>query len=223
VVTDPIQVALRVADALEACGVHYVVGGSVASPISGEPRSTLDIDVVVALTEAEVDRLVAALGDEFHADAIALRAAVREKSSANVIHLGSSTKVDLFISGSSPLDDLQMDRRPADNAVRSCTHSHPPRAFLAAHAAPDTDPAVIRANFDGTGDSSVVIVDNAHDDLTAARAAESGVKGHASGTERAAPRGTAPPSRVWRPSSQTGTTFSAAGPFSPWTTSNSTL
>jgi hypothetical protein len=31
---------------------------------------------------------------------------------------------------------------------------------------PDTDPAVIRANFDGDGPASAVIVDNAHDDLT---------------------------------------------------------
>ena len=42
----PVAVALRVADALESCGVRYVVGGSLASSISGEPRSTLDVDIV---------------------------------------------------------------------------------------------------------------------------------------------------------------------------------
>ena len=108
---DPLAVALRVADVLEGCGVRYVVGGSLASSISGEPRSTLDVDLVVALTEAEVDSVVAALGDEFHVDADALRRAVREKSTTNLIHFATSTKVDLFIMGGSPVDEEQMDRR----------------------------------------------------------------------------------------------------------------
>jgi hypothetical protein len=108
---DPLTVALRVAEALEECGVRYLVGGSLASSISGEPRSTLDVDLVVALPEAEVDRFVAALGHEFHADAEALRRAVREKSTTNLIHFDTSTKVDLFIMGGSPVDAEQMDRR----------------------------------------------------------------------------------------------------------------
>ena len=108
---DPLAVALRVAEALEECGVRYVVGGSLASSISGEPRSTLDVDLVVALTEAEVDSVVAALGDGFHVDADALRRAIREKSTTNLIHFDTSTKVDMFIMGGSPVDAEQMDRR----------------------------------------------------------------------------------------------------------------
>lgn len=110
-VADPIEVALQVARALETIGVRYLVGGSLASAISGEPRSTLDVDLVVALTESDVDGLVDALGNGFHADPEALRRAVREKSCANLIHLETSTKVDLFILGGSPLDEAQMDRR----------------------------------------------------------------------------------------------------------------
>jgi hypothetical protein len=36
-------VALVVADALEAGGVRYLVGGSMASSFSGQPRSTVDL------------------------------------------------------------------------------------------------------------------------------------------------------------------------------------
>jgi hypothetical protein len=57
----PVAVALCVGDALEFCGVRYVVGGSLASSISGEPRSTLDVDIVVEMSEADVPRVVAAL------------------------------------------------------------------------------------------------------------------------------------------------------------------
>jgi len=57
-IADPIEVALRVARALETCGAKYLVGGSPASAISGEPRSTLDVDLVVALNESNIRRFV---------------------------------------------------------------------------------------------------------------------------------------------------------------------
>ena len=110
-ILEPFQVALSVADAFERCSVPYVVGGSLASSVSGEPRSTLDIDIVVALTEADVEPFLTALGQGFHADDHALRRAVRQRSSVNLFHRATSTKVDLFIAGGSPLDGQAMQRR----------------------------------------------------------------------------------------------------------------
>jgi hypothetical protein len=43
------------------------VGGSIASSFSGEPRSTIDIDIVAALEEQHVAALVSRLGSEFYA------------------------------------------------------------------------------------------------------------------------------------------------------------
>ena len=116
---DPIQVALLVADALEPCGLEYLVGGSLASSINGEPRSTLDIDLVVALSDADVDPLVTALGSDFYADVETIHQAVEAKSSANLIHIPTSMKVDLFVVGGSPLDELQMERRAHVKVVES--------------------------------------------------------------------------------------------------------
>lgn len=110
-VSDPVRVALIVAEVLEACGVRYLVGGSLASAVSGEPRSTLDVDLVVELSEKDIDPFTAALGDRFHVDADALCRAIRERTSTNLIHYATSTKVDLFIAGGSPIDRQQMDRR----------------------------------------------------------------------------------------------------------------
>ncbi|MBI2175621.1 MAG: hypothetical protein HYU35_02730, partial [Parcubacteria group bacterium] len=53
--------------------------------------------------------LAVALGDPFHIDADALRRAVRERSSTNLVHHPTSTKVDLFVAGGTPLDKEQMD------------------------------------------------------------------------------------------------------------------
>jgi len=100
---DPIQVAVRVAAALESCGITYVVGGSLASSITGEPRSTLDVDLVVAMTARQVEPFVLALGDEFYWDRDALQRAIREKKSANLIHQDTFNKVDLLFDGERPL------------------------------------------------------------------------------------------------------------------------
>jgi hypothetical protein len=45
---DPIDVALLVTAALERLGILHTVSGSIASSIAGEPRSTIDIDLVAA-------------------------------------------------------------------------------------------------------------------------------------------------------------------------------
>jgi len=100
-----------VADALDACLIRYAVGGSVASSISGEPRSTLDIDIVVAMSERHLDPFVTALRDGFYVDPDGLRRAIRERSRANLVHHATSIKVDLFIEGGSPLDADLLARR----------------------------------------------------------------------------------------------------------------
>jgi hypothetical protein len=83
---DPIETALTVGRVLEALDIPYTVGGSIASSFAGEPRATVDIDVVAEIDEAHVDALVSALSATFYVDAGALRRAVRARSSANLIH-----------------------------------------------------------------------------------------------------------------------------------------
>jgi hypothetical protein len=57
-----------------------VVGGSLASSLSGEPRSTLDVDIVVAMTPSDVARVAEALRGEFDVDEQEMRTARRKVS-----------------------------------------------------------------------------------------------------------------------------------------------
>jgi hypothetical protein len=109
--TDPVDVALRVADSLERCGLRYLLGGSLASSITGEPRSTLDVDMMVEMPQSAVSCVIDHLGAEFHADSDAFVRAIRSRTSVNVVHLPTATKVDLFIMGALPIEATQMDRR----------------------------------------------------------------------------------------------------------------
>jgi hypothetical protein len=109
--TDPLQVAARVAAALDALDVAYSIGGSLAGSFAGEPRATLDIDMVVALDAAHVAALVRDLESDFYIDSEALQRAVSERGTTNLIHQLTSIKVDLFIAGGTPLDEELLHRR----------------------------------------------------------------------------------------------------------------
>lgn len=112
-------------------GIVHTVGGSIASSFAGEPRSTVDIDIVVALEERHVEPLVAALSTEFYVDAEALHRAVRTHSSANLVHRSTQLKVDLFVAGGTPLDARQLARRlPVDLGDGRCLYVHPPEDIL---------------------------------------------------------------------------------------------
>lgn len=128
---DPIAVALSLARTLDALGIVHTVGGSIASSIAGEPRSTIDIDIVAALRESDVPALQSALSADFYVDAEALRRAVRERSSANLIHQATQLKVDIFVAGGTPLDEQQLLRRRAVEIAPGRTlHVHPPEDIL---------------------------------------------------------------------------------------------
>lgn len=108
---DIIGVTIEVTRALDDSGVPYSVGGSLASGLSGEPRFTLDIDIVVDLKLKDVGPFVARLGSGFYADADAIARAVRERSSVNLIHLATNIKVDLFVAGNDGIGATQIRRR----------------------------------------------------------------------------------------------------------------
>ena len=57
---DPVEIALILSRILEGLGVRYCVGGSVASSVYGEVRTTLDADLVAELRQEHLDALLAA-------------------------------------------------------------------------------------------------------------------------------------------------------------------
>lgn len=94
---DPVHVALEVAAALERVGVPYLIGGSVASTVWGEPRATLDVDFVVQLDVDQVELLAEALEADFVLERESMREAARQARHCNLIHLAPMLKVDLHV------------------------------------------------------------------------------------------------------------------------------
>jgi hypothetical protein len=128
---DHLAVAIHVAGILDRLGVRHTIGGSIAASFAGEPRSTIDIDFVVALAHDAVAPLTAALEPEFYVSAEALHRAIDVLGTANLIHQQSQVKVDLFIAGGTPIDEQQLARRcRVEVRPGEFIHIHPPEDIL---------------------------------------------------------------------------------------------
>lgn len=109
----PLDLAADVARRLDRLGIPYVIGGSLAAALVGEPRSTADVDIAVELPTAMVEPLVDAVSADFYVPTRAVAAAVAAKSSFNLIDRRSALKVDVFVLGDDLLDRRQLERRRA--------------------------------------------------------------------------------------------------------------
>jgi hypothetical protein len=98
--------------ALEAAGTPYMLTGSFASSLQGEPRLTHDIDLVVAMTPAAIAPLRAAFPPpDYYLDAAAVADAIARKSQFNLLDNVAGDKVDFWLLTDDPFDQSRFDRR----------------------------------------------------------------------------------------------------------------
>lgn len=102
---------LPVVEALEALGVPYHVGGSVASSFTGIARTTQDADLVADLQSQHAAPLSRSLEGRYYADPERIAHGISRRSSFNVIHLDTMYKVDVFVSKDTPFARDNMERR----------------------------------------------------------------------------------------------------------------
>jgi hypothetical protein len=104
---------------LNQLGIRYVVSGSVASIMYGEPRLTNDVDFLVFLQKRDIARLHEVFpSPEFYvplSEVIASEMARPGKGQFNVIHTNTGFKADFYIAGRDDLDVMAFgDSRKMD-------------------------------------------------------------------------------------------------------------
>jgi hypothetical protein len=109
--TDNLRVLLEVLAAFDSLGIDYAIGGSLASGIHGITRYTSDADVSVEPFEGQESRLVARFGPDYYVSVEAIRQALRDRATFNIINTAVGFKVDVFIRKDRPYDQSLMDRR----------------------------------------------------------------------------------------------------------------
>jgi hypothetical protein len=96
----------------EALGIPYMLVGSLASMRYGEPRLTLDFDIVVDLTFASTEKLCQAFdGPDYYVSLPAALEALRQRKQFNVLHPKSGMKIDFMIARQDAWGRRQLERR----------------------------------------------------------------------------------------------------------------
>ena len=109
--SEPLEVTLKVVKAFDQLEIPYLIGGSLASAVHGIVRATMDADLVADIQPSHIVPLVKLLKNEFYIDAEMILDAIQHASSFNLIHLETMFKVDVFILKQRPFDLNQMQRR----------------------------------------------------------------------------------------------------------------
>jgi hypothetical protein len=103
---------------LEAAGIDYMITGSVASSLQGEPRATHDIDIVVAIRApaATVAARLKTLFPEpdFYLDESAVREAIAGRGMFNLIDAREGDKVDFWLLTDDAFDRERFERRAVE-------------------------------------------------------------------------------------------------------------
>ena len=102
----------RVTAALDANEIPYMVTGSVASSLYGVPRSTNDIDIVIAPARQQLLAMVSMFQRTgLTVTTEAAVAALRNKTQFNIIDFPRSLKVDLIVRKDRDFSLTEFDRR----------------------------------------------------------------------------------------------------------------
>lgn len=106
------EILCGIAQCLELNGIAYMLTGSLASAHYGVPRSTVDIDIVIAGTPDQLRSFVSSLpADKYYADLDTALEAQRRESMFNVIDLVSGWKIDLIMRKSRTFSREEFGRR----------------------------------------------------------------------------------------------------------------
>jgi hypothetical protein len=117
---------------LNDLGVRYLVSGSVAAMLYGEPRVTHDIDLVVFLRHTDITRLPTAFPPpEFYVPPPEVIGAElsRERGSFNIIHAGSGLKADLYTVSRDDIDAWAF-RRATKYSIKETTINLAPPEYV---------------------------------------------------------------------------------------------
>jgi hypothetical protein len=96
-VSTQLEVLMLVTARLDQAGVGYMITGSIAAGLYGQPRMTRDIDVVALLYPGHAARLVESLAPDFSCDLETIREAIAARRIFNIVHEATTHKVDVIV------------------------------------------------------------------------------------------------------------------------------
>jgi hypothetical protein len=96
---------------LNACGIAYMITGSMASNFWGLPRTTHDLDFVIQISPQKVPTLANAFDGDFFVQESSIHAAFRPPYQFNFIDNRSNLKLDFWMTCDDAFDRSRFARR----------------------------------------------------------------------------------------------------------------
>lgn len=110
-----IEAIIPVIKVFDQLNIAYYISGSVASSAYGKSRATMDVDCVSTLSLDKAHSFAEILKEDYYADEDAIRQAIKQNSSFNLIHLKTMFKIDVFIARREPYEQEALKRRRKDS------------------------------------------------------------------------------------------------------------
>ncbi|MFA5055270.1 MAG: hypothetical protein WC562_03730 [Dehalococcoidia bacterium] len=105
-------------ETLDGAGIEYMLTGSVVSSLQGEPRSTHDIDIVVAIKRPAAKKLADAFPTpRYHLTRESILDAISHTSMFNLLDTNTGDKVDFWILTDEPFDLSRFKRRRTEEVL----------------------------------------------------------------------------------------------------------
>lgn len=98
---------------LDSVNLKYMVSGSMAFAFYATPRMTRDIDIIIEITSADIDKLLSLFQSGFYFDKETIDYAIRHQEMFNVIHEQTIIKLDFIVRKDDSYRQLEFSRRRA--------------------------------------------------------------------------------------------------------------
>ena len=112
-IQDPLKIAFLLHDLFESVQVDYFITGGAAAILYGEPRTTRDLDMVIAIQRDCLDEVIVLLERSGFYVAGIEDVKTGQLNVLQAIHTDTIARADLILAGATPFDVAQLERRQA--------------------------------------------------------------------------------------------------------------
>ena len=109
--SEELEVLKIVTQRLREAGINYMISGSIAANYYTIPRMTRDIDVVIELSEGDIDKFVGLFEGDFYVNRETVANEVSRQGMFNLIYNRYVIKIDFIIKKSSAYQQCAFSRR----------------------------------------------------------------------------------------------------------------
>jgi len=108
----------KVIEVLDRTRIPYMITGSMVSSLQGEPRSTHDIDMVIAIQKSAAETLAEAFPPpDFYLDESSILDAIIRQGMFNLLEVTTGDKVDFWILTDTPFDQSRFSRKVTEECM----------------------------------------------------------------------------------------------------------